>query len=255
MKKIKFNESDLQNFLQSVKEKFSNKKGIPESVTLQTNPSIKLKEEEKVSVIFENEAYKKMTTLVRVATKEIGWYGTVERLSEKEFVVKDIFVSPQVVTSTTVDTDDEEFTNWCNILSDETFNSLRFYGHSHVYMGVTPSGTDIIFQDNQIQNIRDFYIFAILNKHNASWFNIYDIEKNILYEKDDIKFEYYVDPQEEWAKEQIKEHVKERTYATPATQTYTLANNNTNTTKNDNVNKEYDPDWWKKEDWRQNWGY
>lgn len=245
MRKITFNQGDLQKLLETTVARLAKQKGIPNSITLETNPSIKLSEDERVSVIFENDAYEKMRALVRVATKEIGWYGTVERISEKEFVVKDIFVGPQIVTSVTVDTDDEEFVKWCDSLSDETFNTMRFYGHSHVNMGVTPSGTDNTFQNNQIQNVKDFYIFCILNKQNSAWFNIYDIENNILYENDDINYKYYVNPQEEWAKEQIKKQVKERTFVA-----------NMGDKKINNMPKDaYDPEWWRRKNWHQDWDY
>lgn len=252
MKKIKFNENDLQDFLTNLRAKLGKQKGIPSSITLETNPSVKLKEDERVSIIFENDAYEKMGALVRVATKEIGWYGTVERLSEREFVVKDIFVGPQIVTSVTVDTDDEEFVKWCDSLPDETFNTMRFYGHSHVNMGVTPSGTDYTFQNNQIQNVKDFYVFGILNKQNKAWFNIYDIENNILYEDEDIDYKYYVNPQEEWAKEQIDKQVKEKTFSTVPTKT----ENNYPKSGNDKyTDNHYDPEWWKKKNWNQDWNY
>lgn len=215
MKKIKMTETDLRTFIESVKAKFADKKGVPTKITLETNPSSKLADADKVSVIFENDAYKKMNALIKETSKEVGWYGTVERVDIKTFVIKDILVCPQTVTAATVTTDDEEFTAWQNALSDDVFNSMRFYGHSHVKMGVTPSGTDDTFQDDILQNVTDFYIFGIFNQYNASWFNIYDVANNILYEKDDIKYEYYVDPEQEWAKEQLKKYVKEHTVATP----------------------------------------
>lgn len=221
MKKIKMTETDLRTFIESVKAKFADKKGVPTKITLETNPSSKLADADKVSVIFENDAYKKMNALIKETSKEVGWYGTVERVDIKTFVIKDILVCPQTVTTTTVTTDDTEFSEWQNALSDEVFNSMRFYGHSHVKMGVTPSGTDNVFQDDILQNVNDFYIFGIFNQYNASWFNIYDVANNILYEKDDIKYEYYVDPEQEWAKEQLKKYVKEQnvTYGTKPTGT------------------------------------
>lgn len=223
MKKIKMTETDLTTFIESVKAKFADKKGVPTKITLETNPSTKLADADKVSAIFENEAYKKMQALIKETTKEVGWYGTVERPSEKTFVITDILVCPQTVTATTVTTDDEEFAAWQNALSDDVFNSMRFYGHSHVKMGVTPSGTDDTFQDDILQNVTDFYIFGIFNQYNASWFNIYDVANNILYEKDDIKYEYYVEPAQEWAKEQLKKYVKKHvapTYTKPSTSNY-----------------------------------
>lgn len=212
MKKIAITLTDVTSIVDRIKSELLTAKGVPEKIDYTINPSITLKDEEKVEVVFENEAYKKMYALIDESKEEIGWYGIVERESDRHFIIKDIILFPQLVTGATVKTDDAEFRNWQDSLDDETFNKLRFYGHSHVHMATTPSGVDTAHFNNMLQNLRDFYIFAILNKSKSSWFNIYDVANNTLYESKDIKFKYFVTEEDTWAKEEIKKFVKVHTY-------------------------------------------
>lgn len=222
MKKIMMQQNDVAEFIDKIKAMLLGDKGIPDKLNLDVNASVKLKEEDKVEILFENDAYKKMNALIQnwdKENKEIAWYGTVERTSEKQFLIKDIIMFPQTVSGVTVQTDDMEYTNWINGLPDEMFNSMRFYGHSHVRMGCSPSKIDSDHYKSMIQNCHDFYIFGIFNKNatNNYWFNIYDITNNILYENDDIIYKYLITPADMWAEAQIKEFVKEEKPYVPST--------------------------------------
>lgn len=210
MKRIVTTAADLERIREEMIEKLGAKKGLPASITIEVNPSKTLKEEEKVRVVMKNKPYQKMQALIKQCAKEVGWYGIVERKGEREFEITDIVMFPQTVTGATVETDDEEFVKWSNELSDEVYNNMKFYGHSHVNMGVSPSGTDLTFQDDLLQNERDFYIFGIFNKSGSTWWNIFDVRENILYEDKDVKFvREGVNEAEEWAKEMLEEFVKE----------------------------------------------
>ena len=135
------------------------------------------------------EAYKKIVALVTEFPDEVGWHGTVSRPCDNEFIIEDIFVYPQVVTGSTVNTDQEAYTNWLYALDDDTFTSVRMQGHSHVNMGVSPSGVD----DKHRQQILDqlepdmYYIFMVWNKSLSMHTLIYDMERNVLYEDRDIE--------------------------------------------------------------------
>lgn len=169
-----------------------------------------LKDVEKAEVDFTPTASKKLKALVDLCPKEIGWHGTVVRDEEKpnRFIIEDIVVFPQTVTATTVTPDETEYAQWLVSLDDETFNKLRFHGHSHVRMACNPSGTDTEYQDNILKNLNDFYIFGIFNKHGSCWMLIYDIQNNILYEDKDIIYSFSSE-EEDWAAEQIDTLVKE----------------------------------------------
>ena len=116
------------------------------------------------------EAYRKIVALVMEFPDEIGWHGTVSRSGDNEFIITDIFVYPQEVTGSTVNTDQQAYTEWLYELDDETFGKIRMQGHSHVNMGVSPSGVD----DKHRQKILDqleknmFYIFMVWNSATRS---------------------------------------------------------------------------------------
>jgi len=134
------------------------------------------------------EAYRKIVALVMNFISEVGWHGSVTRVGNNEFVIEDIFVYPQEVTGATVNTDQKAYTEWLYSLDDETFNQIRMQGHSHVNMGVSPSGVD----DKHRQGILDqlesdmFYVFMIWNKSLTVHTLIYDMARNVLYEDKDI---------------------------------------------------------------------
>ena len=134
------------------------------------------------------EAYRKIVALVMNFASEVAWHGTVTRLGNNEFVIEDVFVYPQEVTGATVNTDQKAYTEWLYSLDDDTFNQIRMQGHSHVNMGVSPSGVD----DKHRQQILDqlepdmFYVFMIWNKSLTVHTLIYDMARNILYEDGDV---------------------------------------------------------------------
>ena len=186
---------------------------------LMLSQQVKSSISQKAEVHFSSEAYYKMFALVDACSKEIAWDGIVYRdeTNPHVFYVTDIIVYPQIVTGATVNTDDEKYLNWMNSLDDETFNHRRFNGHSHVNMGVTPSGTDTTYREQSILNIKDFFIFGIFNKKQEFNFQIYDVENNIIYDSGDIIF-YTPEPDySDWARQVMADNVTEKTYTTTTT--------------------------------------
>lgn len=146
----------------------------------------------KVVIDFSPIAFLKMNALIREFSSEVAWHGTVERISPKRFLVKDILVYPQKVTGATVNTDQEAYAKWMQELDDETFNSLRFQGHSHVNMGVSPSSTDIENQGrivSQFGSADHFYIFMIWNKSMDFSARVFDMSANSIYDTDEVEVE------------------------------------------------------------------
>ena len=155
------------------------------------------KVEEKAILYFTETAWMKMQYLIAVFSSECAWHGVVERHGEdkSEFIVKDILVYPQQVTGATVTTDQKEFEDWMKALDDNTFNAMKFHGHSHVNMGVTPSSVDNEHQRGIVSQLNDsqFYIFGIFNKSGNRWLKIFDMKRNIVFEKDDIEVKILMD--------------------------------------------------------------
>ena len=149
--------------------------------------------ERKAVIRFQESAYIKMQALINKFDKEVGWNGLVKRVEGEEnaFEIYDILVYPQTVTGATVKTDPVEEVQWEDSLSDEQFEALKFHGHSHVNMGVSPSSTDESMYKDILGEINGnmFYIFMILNKKGDYMARIYDLKENVLYETDDIEIE------------------------------------------------------------------
>ena len=210
MRNIKLTNKQITDMVAEFRRQLKDTKTRSGKIEL-SYPLTTLKDREKAEIIFTPTANKKLTALVQLCSKEVGWHGTVVRDPEKpnHFIIEDILVFPQTVTATTVTPDETDYALWLAGLDDETFNKLRFHGHSHVRMACNPSGVDTEYQDNILENLKDFYIFGIFNKNSSNWMMIYDIENNILYEDKDIVYACNESDEEVWAEAQLKEFVKE----------------------------------------------
>ena len=129
------------------------------------------------------EAFIKMRTLVDNTDTEIGWYGIVKKYPglQETYVIEDIIVYPQRVTGATCEQDDNKIFEFEMSLTDEQVNNKRFQGHSHVNMGVTPSGVDEAFYQDLLSQVTDYFIITVTNKRNEYTTRFYDIANNILY--------------------------------------------------------------------------
>ena len=169
-------------------------------------------EEGNTVVLLTPEAYRKIVTLVTEFSSEVAWHGTVSRSSDNEFIIEDILVYPQEVTGSTVNTDQSEYTKWLYELNDSTFNRIRMQGHSHVNMGVSPSGVDDSHRQKILEQLdRDmFYIFMIWNKSLSIHTLIFDMANNILYEDKDVEVKLLVDEGMDEFLTDAKEKVQKR---------------------------------------------
>lgn len=130
-------------------------------------------------VIITPKAYQQMLLYVEIADKEVGWMGAVSRLENNCFLIEETFLLEQEVSA--VET--ELSVEGCSKLADELLlrgeegfeliNKMRFWGHSHVRMGTSPSGTDestmLRFRDENL----DWYVRGIFNKHGRAEFSVY----------------------------------------------------------------------------------
>lgn len=143
------------------------------------------------TVCFSELAWLKMQALIYEFDTEVAWHGIAKRgedAEKDEYFVTDILVFPQTVDGVTVTTDQTEYQTWLMDRDDDTFESIRFHGHSHVNMGTSPSGVDISLQESILAQLDDdmFYIFMIWNKHGDFTAKIYDMLKNTLFETKDV---------------------------------------------------------------------
>ena len=176
------------------------------------------KQLEEPKVYITAEAYVKLRKLVDDTTTEIGWYGTVTKMPgfESVFVIDDILVYPQTVTGATCVQDDDRVFEFELNLSTDQVNRKRFHGHSHVNMGVTPSGVDEQFYQDILTQVDDYFIIMITNKSGAYYTRFYDMQNNILYTG--IPVQVMLDngiALEHWYNDATQNNIKEHTYTAP----------------------------------------
>lgn len=173
-------------------------------------------------IVFSIPAYLKMVKLIDHFSSEVAWHCTVKRDTEhpEVFHVQDVFVSPQQVTGTTVNSDQAEYDQWLCQLPDEVFADLKMQCHSHVNMGCTPSGTDREHWSGVLNALVEegdvFYIFMIWNKSLKYTAQVYDLTNNTYYDGDDVKVsaeDFGVDLAT--FIEEAKASVKTKTYTSP----------------------------------------
>ena len=176
------------------------------------------KQLEEPKIYITAEAYVKLRKLVDDTTTEIGWYGTVTKMPgfESVFVIDDILVYPQTVTGATCIQDDDRVFEFELNLSTDQVNRKRFHGHSHVNMGVTPSGVDEQFYQDILTQVDDYFIVMITNKSGAYYTRFYDMQNNILYTG--IPVQVMLDngiALEHWYDDATQNNIKEHTYTAP----------------------------------------
>ena len=145
----------------------------------------------KADLFYTEKAWIKQQALIDNFSDEVAWHGIAKRGEDEsvdEYIIEDILVYPQEVTGATVNTDQEEYQNWLYEHDDEVFDNIRMQGHSHVNMGVTPSGVDDSLYERILGQLDDemFYIFLIWNKKGDKTVKIYDLAKNVLFETADV---------------------------------------------------------------------
>lgn len=187
MKQIKLDDDTINLLVEQFKNHISTNRFSTEKVNFSANISVKNKNIIKPTVIFDAKAYLKMLIYIDQTSTEIAWGGTVVR-DENEFYITDVFLYPQYLSGATVQTDQTEYTNWLETLDDDTINTLRFQGHSHVNFSPSPSGTDIQCYEDILKTLpkNDYYIFMIMNKSKQFNIFLYDLATNIIYDTTDI---------------------------------------------------------------------
>ena len=174
----------------------------------------------KATVFMEPLAWLKMWALVDHYESEIAWYGLARRGDDPEkdeYIISDIVVYPQIVDGTNVDTDDKVYDEWHKALDPKVWNAMAMQGHSHVNMATFASGTDLKDQKEILDVLTGdmFYIFLIVNKARSVNAKVYDLEKNVLFEKEDVTLKLSDERYDLSAfLKQAEGLVRRRTYAT-----------------------------------------
>lgn len=133
-------------------------------------------------------ALSQMKHYVEGCVDEIGWFFTVQQDTQNKRVlyVKECLLFPQEVHATTTEINGERLTQFATeLLSQEggmdLWNELRGWGHSHVNMGVTPSGQDDTQMEFFARAGQPFFVRCIANKKGDIKFDLYDYESGVAF--------------------------------------------------------------------------
>lgn len=158
---------------------------------------IKLIQNKMPNIYIANNAMNKIEQYVKESAKEIGWLGTVVK-QDNSYIIEDVFLFKQEVHATTTEITPEGLNEFAMELmsSDEgmeIWNNMKLWGHSHVNMGVNPSGQD----DKQVETFEscgyDFFIRMITNKRGEMRLDLYNYENGVIYSEMDYSILYTED--------------------------------------------------------------
>lgn len=136
-------------------------------------------------VVFSELAHKKISFLVNKCNGEVGWLGDCYyNPDDKVYTIKDIVVPKQVVSTGETDISAGAVADTAVQLltqgRDEFVDNLRFWGHSHVNMGTSPSSQDdsqmAIFKDNGCE----WFLRGIFNKQGEVNLTLYLWKQDLI---------------------------------------------------------------------------
>lgn len=185
--KVKLFESFTQKFMKEMDDFEFNMNDNKLTFSFDFNQPAK----DKVTIMYTQQAYLRMMALVDYYDTEVGWYGLVDQISDKLYLVYDVKLCKQYVNGSKVDTEDEDTLEFFNSLTDEEAEHLHFQAHSHVKMSTGASTIDLQNQADVVKNMgkTGFYIFQIWNKNLDINTYLYDLDNNVFYDKKDIIIE------------------------------------------------------------------
>ena len=191
-------------------------------------------------ITISKQAITKMFIYVDECTKEVGWMGTAYR-DGQHIGIDDVYLFDQEVHATTTEITPEGLSDFAmELLNQENgmdiWNNLKMWGHSHVNMGITPSGQD----DSQMETFKegghDWFIRLIANKRGELKIDLYDYASGVIYldlpwqiaedeeelalldqiallqEQLDLLRDEYTSTHKEAVKAEMKVKVREKTY-------------------------------------------
>jgi len=183
-------------------------------------PSVKMIDKvENYKIRISKLAIQKMYLYVKIGQKEVGWMGTLfdEREDKNEFFLKDVYLATQNVSAVTTHLTPDGVGDLMTELvthpdAMDICNNLKFWGHSHVNMGISPSRQD----EDTVEELRGeesgYFLRGIFNKQGKIGFSLFLYDENAMiddpewYVEDDIPAEL---------EEEIRAEFKEKVSDTP----------------------------------------
>lgn len=148
-----------------------------------------------------NKCHESFKKIVEIAPQEAQWFNTVTEVYSKDGNLiclelgDQLYIPEQVCSAAEVDTSPTMMMDFYKeILKDHSpeetnqiISSMTCWSHSHVNMGVNPSGQDIaqfsqFVKQAQDQNCNKFQVMLIHNKKGDFYSRVYDPETSLIYE-------------------------------------------------------------------------
>ena len=140
-------------------------------------------------VYITTEASRKMNAYIQECNEELAWLCVVERMDETTFRIEDVMLFEQEVTAVTANICEKALNDFGSMLIQtgrtDLFNKIRGWGHSHVNMAVSPSGTD---EDTfkQFYSTCEYFIRLIGNKKGEMRLDLVDCERKLQFDNLDF---------------------------------------------------------------------
>jgi len=177
-------------------------------------------------ILISKAAYDTMYYIVDEAPEEFGWLGLVER-EGMNFLISEVYMFEQEVSRITVDIEDTPDNNpigrfFLDLIQTggaAKANKIRAWMHSHVNMGVTPSGHygpgsrgDLNQMHQFGQNGSEYFIMGIANKSGSFRFEIFFYDQGIRVE--DVPWEIW-EPEQSELRARVAAEVKAKAKTPP----------------------------------------
>lgn len=133
-------------------------------------------------VFYMPEAYYSFKYLVEKCATEVGWLGLVEETTDGDYIITDIYVPKQEVHGAETDILPEDMIVLHEQIEAEGKDpqKLLYWGHSHVNMGVNPSGQDERQIEEYLEHV-PFFIRGIYNKSDKAKVDVFDTRTETMH--------------------------------------------------------------------------
>ena len=187
MKKLKLTKKDREKLLAELSAEITRYEEDMSEDGISFDKMLKEPAKDKIVICFTPQAYLRSQLLVKNYVGEVGWHGLIRKVDEKTYLVYDIMVYPQVVSGART-LDPTETNEWYDKY-DDVLEFMHFQAHSHNTMSTTASTTDINYFTNTVKNMdgHGFKLFQIWNKSGDINSFFYDLDNNLLYDRNDIE--------------------------------------------------------------------
>lgn len=209
---------------------------------------------EEPNIFFTREAWVKQCHLVKICNKEVGWFALVEFHEESNsFIIFELVIPKQEVTHVETAIGKEDLADAATELIEAGKDTSKMYAwfHSHVNMGVSPSGQDEYQVEDFLEDLADqpeipAFIRGIQNKAGALKLDVYYIQQGIAYQN--LDYEILEDDDPAWKttiENEVKAKVTEVSYYTGGARGHRqqTGKRQSNAAKNANENN------WRRQEW------